>query len=620
MSDGGAPLAVVATAGHVDHGKSSLILRLTGTDPDRLAEEKRRGLTIELGYAWCTLPSGREIGFVDVPGHERFIRTMLAGAGPVRLVLFVVASDEGWKPQSEEHLEIVDVLGVDGAVIALTKRDLVDADGLSIAETAVRERVAGTALESAAVVPCSSATGEGVDELIAALDAMLGAAPQPPRAGRPRWFVDRVFTIRGAGTVATGTLTGGPIAVGDELEIHPSGARARVRGLQTHQRSVEVARPVARVAANLAGVERERLERGDVLTRPGEWRPTDVVEARLVPVRSGSRPVTARGAFTLHAGAAERVARVRLYDATSLPPGGAFARIGLSAPLVLEVGDRFVIRESGRRETVAGGIVLDVDPPARPGVLRSARLAARQDASPDRLPALIVAERGAASQDDLVALTGIRPTEIDGAGRVGAWWVAEPVRTAVERELRSHLQRFHDADPLKAGEDVAALRAWMARALRSAGAPVAAELGEALVDDLVAEGVLARDGATMRLASHAAVAPSEDEARLVRAVTSGEPTPPTVAELLALGFGRSLIDTAVRSGALVRISPELVLPASFVDRAVEAIGEAGETGITVSALRQRLGTSRRFAVPLLEHLDRAGVTRRSGDRRFLRGR
>jgi selenocysteine-specific elongation factor len=317
-----APLTVVATAGHVDHGKSSLILRLTGTDPDRLAEEKRRGLTIELGYAWCTLPSGREVGFVDVPGHERFVRTMLAGVGPVRLVLFVVAADEGWKPQSEEHLEIVDVLGVDGAVIAITKRDVVDAETLELARTELRERVAGTALEDAPVVACSATTGEGIPDLIAALDTMIVAAPEPEREGRPRWFIDRVFTVRGAGTVATGTLTGGPLTVGEEVELHPSGVRARVRGLQTHQRAVEVARPVSRVAANLASIDRQRLDRGDVVTRPGEWRPTTVFEARLMPVRSGSRSMTARGAFSLHAGSAERAVHLRLYGVTSLPPEG----------------------------------------------------------------------------------------------------------------------------------------------------------------------------------------------------------------------------------------------------------------------------------------------------------
>ena len=401
---------VVATAGHVDHGKSSLIVRLTGIDPDRLAEEKRRGLTIDLGFAWTTLPSGREIGFVDVPGHERFVRNMLAGVGPVRLVMFVVAADEGWKPQSEEHLEIVDVLGADGGVVALTKADLVDEETLGIAELEVRERLEGTALDGAPIVPCSAATGAGLDDLAAALDAMVAAAPAPRQDGRVRQFLDRVFSIRGAGTVVTGTLTGGPLAVGDEVEIFPTGRRARVRGLQSHKRSLDAARPVARVAVNLVGIEREDLVRGDVLGRPGAWRPTSVLEARLRPVRGLDHPLTGRGAFKLYAGSAERDARVRFLGTTRLEPadggGGAFVRVRLSAPLVLEPGDRFVLRESGRRATVAGGVVLDTEPAARPGPDPVARLERREAAAPDDLPALLVDERGAVRATDLSVLTG----------------------------------------------------------------------------------------------------------------------------------------------------------------------------------------------------------------------
>src|SRR4051812_4074786 len=244
-------LGVIATAGHVDHGKSALIVALTGIDPDRFEEEKRRGLTIDLGYAWTTLPSGREVGFVDVPGHERFIRNMLAGVGPVRLVLFVVAADEGWKPQSEEHLQILDVLGVAGGVIALTKTDLVDADGIELATDDVREHVAGTALADAPILPVSAKTGDGLPELIAALDRMVVDAPAPEEA-RTRLFVDRVFTITGAGTVVTGTLTGGCLET-DEVVLEPGGVRARVRSLQTHKRARDQACHVARVAVNLVG-------------------------------------------------------------------------------------------------------------------------------------------------------------------------------------------------------------------------------------------------------------------------------------------------------------------------------------------------------------------------------
>jgi selenocysteine-specific elongation factor len=387
-------IRVVATAGHVDHGKSTLIQRLTGIDPDRLAEEKRRGLTIELGYAWTTLASGSEIAFVDVPGHERFVRTMLAGVGPVPVVLFVVAADEGWKPQSEEHLEIVDVLGVAGGVIALTKRDLVDDETLEIARDEVREKVAGTALESAPIVAVSAATGDGLDELRAALDEALAATPAPAR-GRTRLFVDRVFTIRGSGTVVTGTLTGGCLTTGDEVVLEPGGRRARIRALQSHERSVSTACAVARVAVNLGGVDRDEVERGDVVAEPGAWRPTSMIEASLEPVRGLAHPLTGRGAFTVHAGAAEAHARVRLYGGSVAAGSRAFARITLDRPLVLDVFDRFVLRETGRRETVAGGVVLDVAPPRRAGSSPEARLGRRATASRGELPALLVAERGA---------------------------------------------------------------------------------------------------------------------------------------------------------------------------------------------------------------------------------
>lgn len=611
------PLHVVATAGHVDHGKSSLITRLTGIDPDRLEEEKRRGLTIDLGFAWATLPSGREIGFVDVPGHERFVRTMLAGVGPVRLVLFVVAADEGWQRQSEEHLAIIDVLGVDGGIVALTKRDLVDDDGLAASRAQVRERVGGTPLGDAPIVACSSATGDGLAELAAELDVMVAAAPEPASDGRPRQFVDRVFTIAGAGTVVTGTLTGGGLAVGDEIEVLPSGVRARVRSLQTHKRRIDIARPVSRVAANLAGVERARLERGDVIGRPGEWRPTDVLEVRIHPVRGLTHTLTSRGAFTFHAGAAEREATLRLYGTTSVPQEGAFARIRLSAPLVLDVHDRFVLRESGRRETVAGGIVLDPAPPRRPGATALDRLARRERAPRGELPGLLLAERGAVLDAELRLSTGA--DAVPGAERVGAWWVSASVVTATELAATTTLAAFHEGSPNAQGAETAVIRRAVLDTLRRAGAPALTGLADALLEDLVRRGALARSGSTFRLPTHRAGVAGAELERVVRAVAEGEPTPPTIPELRGRGFAHEVVEAAVRSGDLVRIAPDLVLTGGFVERAIEAVREAGAEGITVSAVRVRLGTSRRYAVPLMEHLDRTGATRRSGDLRFARG-
>ena len=615
--DARGPTFVVATAGHVDHGKSSLVARLTGMDPDRLDEEKRRGLTIELGYAWRTLPTGRELGFVDVPGHERFVRTMLAGVGPVRLVLFVVAADEGWKPQSEEHLEIVDVLGVDGAVIALTKADLVDEAGLARVRAEVAERVSGTRLQGCPVVACSSITGRGLDELIRALDSMLASAPEPERDGRPRQFLDRVFSITGAGTVVTGTLTGGPLSVGDEVELVPAGIRARVRGLQTHHRDVEVARPVSRVAANLSGVERDRLARGDVLTRPGLWRATSVLEVRIMPVRSLRTPLTQRGAFKLHAGAAERNAFLRLYDAREVPRAGAFARVTLSEPLVLDVGDRFVLRESGRRETVAGGLVLDPHPPRRTGTEAAKRLERRERTPRAGLPALLVSERLAVTRADLLGTAGAAPNGIDGAERLGDWWVLEDLVRDVSSAVESRLSAFHQEDPAAAGMAIADVRRAATAALASAGAPPEPELSNALIERLCDQGLLVREGHLLRLSAHRPQA-GEVVIRVVDLVRDAEPTPPSVPELVADGASASLIDAAVRSGALVRISPELVLTDGFVRRAEALVREAGDRGVTVSSVREGLGTTRKYAVPLLEYLDRSGVTRREGDLRFAR--
>ncbi|HYG73269.1 MAG TPA: selenocysteine-specific translation elongation factor [Actinomycetota bacterium] len=599
---------VVATAGHVDHGKSTLIRRLTGIDPDRLEEEKRRGLTIELGFAWCTLPSGREIGFVDVPGHERFVRTMLAGVGPVRLVLFVVAADEGWKPQSEEHLAIVDVLGVDGAVIALTKIDAVDAERLAEVERDVRGRVEATALDDARIVRVSAATGEGVDALVAALDAMLVRAPDPRDLGRPRLFVDRVFSIAGAGTVVTGTLGGGALAVGDAIEIAPHGREARIRGLQSHERPVPIAAPVARVAVNVAGIDRAAIARGDVVASPGRWHATNVLEAHVASVRGLARPLATRGAFTFHAGTAEREARIRRYDTDPSAPEDMFVRIRLSGPIALEVGDRFVLRESGRRETVAGGTVLDVAPPPRPGADASRRLARRRSADPAELPSILVRERDAVRDAEVIALTGGKPS--DGL-RVGDWWVTDALLDEAAAATTVALATASGT------LDLPTVRDAIERSFRSGRRPADRALVDAVIDELVRREVVARDGSSLRAPGEVAGPDTTAVAQVVSIVTAGEPTPPTLSELRRR-LDAGTIDAALAAGALVRIGPDLVVSRAFVDRALDVVRAAGDAGATVSAVREALGTSRKFAVPLMEHLDRAGATRREGDLRFAR--
>ena len=613
--DGSAQLRVVATAGHVDHGKSTLIARLTGMDPDRWEEEKRRGLTIDLGYAWCTLPGDREIGFVDVPGHERFISNMLAGVGPVRLVLFVVAADEGWKPQSEEHLQILDVLGTSGAVVALTKIDLVDVDQLERTLIDVRDRLAGTALADALIVPVSATTGDGVDALLNALADMVSRAPEPT-PGRARLFIDRVFSIKGAGTVVTGTLEGSALEVGQDVQLLPSGRRARIRALQTHKQSQTRAVPVSRVAANLVGAERDQLERGHVLTSPDRWHPGSTIEAELRPVRGLTHPISSRGAYKFYAGTAEVDARLRLYGSQRIEPAGepAFVRFRLSSPLVLAPGDRFVLRESGRRRTVGGGVVLDTAPPPRAGIDAPGRLAARAKAiaggDPRALVDLLVAERGAVTASSLLQ-------ELGADGPWDPWLFSDPMRSALQGALGRALTDHHEAEPLQAGADLDIIRREVIRAARRAGVRGDAGLADAVIDELLTGGMIIRDGALLRLPTHTSTpTPSAESEKLLAAVDS--PTPPTVKELHVSGFGRDLIDAVVREGLITRISPDLVVSAGLIAQATSLVNAAPQ-GITVSSLREGLGTSRRYAVPLVEWLDRQGITRREGDLRFPRG-
>ena len=606
---------VIATAGHVDHGKSALIARLTGIDPDRWPEEKRRGLTIDLGYAWCALSSGREVGFVDVPGHERFIRNMLAGVGPAPLVLFVVAADEGWKPQSEEHLEILDVLGISSGVIALTKRDLVDDETLAIAAGEVADRLEGTVLAGAPAVAVSSTTGEGLDDLRTALDTMIERAPRP-RPSAMRLFVDRVFTIRGAGTVATGTLTGDCLAVGDEIAVEPGDRRARIRSLQTHREAEETACPVSRVAANLVGLERVDLERGDVIAGPGVWAPASTFDIEVRAVRGLEKPLTSRGAFKVYAGAAEADTTLRLLEGNRLEPGArTFARLRTSRPLVLAVGDRVVLREAGRRETVAGGVVLDLAPARAAGA--SERLAARLEASPEDLPTLLLRERGALPADEVPRLAG---SPADPGSIIGAWAIDPALRSTLQQSVITALEGFHAREPLAVGAPIATVRAVVTAALREAGAPIDTGLVEAALDGTVASGATERATTTLRLAGHR-VSLHEHDTDVRRLLTEiseeHEAMPPTVADLERGGVRRDVIDAAIAAGVIVRVSKELVFTPALVEKA-ESLVRAATDGITVSAFRETLGTSRKFALPLLEHFDRTGVSRRDGDLRFPR--
>ena len=402
---------VVATAGHVDHGKSTLVQALTGTDPDRFAEEKARGLTIDLGFAMTTLPSGVTLSLVDVPGHVRFIKNMLAGVGAVDACLFVVAATEGWKPQSEEHLRILELLGVRHGIIALTKVGPAEPDLIDLARMEIDEQVEGTFLVGAPVIGVDSPTGVGIEEIRSAIDEMLASTPTSADLDRPRLWVDRAFAARGAGTVVTGTLTGGRLRVGDELELNPGRRTVRVRTLQNHHAEHEELPPGTRCAINLVGVSHDQVDRGDVLTRPDQWHLTTVVDASLQVLDRLDHPVSRRGAHVAYLGAGEHPCRLRVLGPDVLEPGSnGSVRLFLPEVLPLLPGDRFVLRESGRSETVGGGEILDVDP-------RERASRARPDRSVDR----VISERGWVPADELLRLTGTRREPNVAA------WVVDPV-------------------------------------------------------------------------------------------------------------------------------------------------------------------------------------------------
>ncbi len=604
---------VLGTAGHVDHGKSTLIERLTGIDPDRLAEEKERGLTIDLGFAWLTLPSGREVGIVDVPGHERFVHNMLAGVGSIDATIFVVAANEGWKPQSEEHLAILDLLGARGGVVALTKSDLVSGVDRDAAADHVRGRLTGTALESAPIVPVSAVDGEGIDALIAAIDAMLDRTPPSPDLGRPRLFVDRSFSMKGAGTVVTGTLTGGPLRVDDEVEILPTGRRARVRSIQSHKQQRDGAEAGSRVALNLAGLDRAAVVRGDAIVRPGQWRATSILDVLVRPVRNLDNQISARGAFKLHIGSAETGVRIRFLEPDRLLPGGeAFARMTPSHPVVAAEFDRLVIRDAGREATIAGGTVLDPHPVVvRLGLAARAQrieeLRARRNVGREDLARQVVEERGVVPAADLVWLTGtaahIGP--LRGYAASESW--LDHATAALERALAAH----HEANPLTRG--------MLRDEVRATLGIEDPRLFSALIDALA--GRVASEDTFIRLATHRVTLSPEQTAARDRVLTeldSAGLAPPTLDDL-ARTYDAALVNALVESGDLVKFARDLALTRDRYEQTRKQIADAigAEGPLTTSRIREILGTSRKYVVPLLEHLDATGFTKRRDDVRLL---
>ncbi len=570
---------VIATAGHVDHGKSTLVRALTGTDPDRLEEEHRRGLSIQLGYAWTALPGAGEVAFVDVPGHERFLTTTLAGMGPVPAVLFVVAADDPWMPQSAEHLAALDALGVRHGVLAVTRSDLADpAPALGRA----RDELRRTSLGEVPAVAVSAVTGRGMDRLRAELADLVGRLDGPAPDAAARLWVDRSFLVRGAGTVVTGTLPEGTVRTGDLLALGER--RLRVRGIECLERPVEEVTGTARVALNLGGRTPDELGRGSVLVTPDAWHHTEVVDVALrTPGPLPERPL-------LHVGAVSMTVHAR-------PLGEDLARLTLASPLPLRIGDRALVRDPGSRRLWGVSVLDPAPPPLRrrgAAALRAKELAGANGSAPSEL-----ARRGVVRRS-LLRRIGVDVDAVPaGAAAVGDWLVAPDRAADLRRQLRERVQAsMSSVDP---GVPVAA-------AARALGLP-----DDEIVGALVAPPLRTRDGRVLLDGPGSLPAPIVAAWQRVRADLATDPfRAPDANRLAEVGLDRRALAALERAGELLRVDPTVVLLPGADAEAARRLAALPQP-FTTSAARQALGTSRRVALPLLAHLDRRGLTRRLPD-------
>ena len=626
---------VVGTAGHVDHGKSTLVRALTGIDPDRLAEEKAREMTIDLGFAWLTLPSGQTVSVVDVPGHERFIKNMLAGVGGIDAALLVVAADEGPMPQTREHLAILDLLGIGRGLIVLTKADMVDEEFLELAAEATREAVAGTTLADAPLIVTAATTGRGLDALKAALDALL--ADTPPRAphGRPRLPVDRAFTITGFGTVVTGTLLDGTLAAGQEVELLPRGIRGRVRGVQTHQAKVSLALPGSRTAVNISGVAVEEVRRGDVLTPPGWLVPTHLLDVR-VRMTASAPALEQNDPVDLFVGASEVQGRATLLGAERLGPGDeGWVQLRLAEPVAVVRGDRFILRRPSPSETIGGGTVVDSAPrrhrrfhAATLERLESLRRGTPHDLArqllangPHEVRAVIAAmglEREAA-YPILAALIGGGELLVLQPGMdtlpLNAFLLLESGATAMESRTTLLFANFHTANPLKRG---------MPREEAKSRLGFAPRLFDEFVAYLHRKGsIVAETGGgapILRMPEHTVKLPPAQRAAadaLLAALAKEPYAPPDPA---TLGIGPETLAVLADEGRIVRVAEGIVFARDAYDRMVgQTLALIDAHGsVTLAQFRDAVGTSRKYAQAMMEYLDARRITRRAGDAR-LRG-
>ena len=611
---------IVGTAGHIDHGKTALVKALTGIDADRLEEEKRRGITIDIGFAHLELTPSLRLGFVDVPGHERFVKNMLAGVGGIDLVLFVVAADESIKPQTREHFDICRLLGIPRGIVALTKSDLVDADILELVRLEVEELTAGSFLEGAPVVPVSSTTGAGLDDLRKELARVAAAVPEKNASGWRRLPVDRVFSIRGFGTVATGTLVSGTITKDQELELYPAGRTLRVRGVEVHGSKSDRAVAGQRTAVNLVDIEPAELTRGDVLSEPGRFHAVTRIDCRLDLLKS-AKPLKHRAPVHFHSGTAEIEAEVRLLESpAAMKPGStAYVRIVLRDPALLLPGDRFIIRMFSPVVTIGGGVVVDLGE-HRYRKAESAAGRLEQLGVP-----LLVKETGfGMGLADLVARTGMTEREVTAAAAKGPliaiaqpqpWYIDRAWFQAARDRLLKAVRAFHTQQPLLPGIAKQDLRS---RELQ--GSP------PWLLDALLADAKdLVVEGENVRTRGHKVVLKEDEEharAAIERAFEQAGLSAPATAEVLAKSGvesarARRLLEILLREKVLVRISEDLVFHHSAIEALRGLLAARKGERFQVGAFKEWTGISRKYAIPLLEYLDREHVTRRMGDERLV---
>jgi len=614
---------IIGTAGHIDHGKTALVRALTGVDTDRLKEEKQRGISIDLGFAHLQLSENVRLGLVDVPGHERFIKNMLAGVSGIDLVLFVIASDESIKPQTREHFDICVLLGIRKGMVVLTKADLAEGDLLDLARLEAAEFVRGSFLEDAPMVAVSAATGAGLDQLRAELAKLAATVPEKDASQYFRLPIDRAFAMRGFGAVVTGTLASGVVRVDREVDLHPARKRVRVRGIQVHGADVREASAGQRTALNIAGVDASELARGMSLAEAGRFHVTSHIDCAFDLLRS-AKPLKHRAPVHFHAGTAEVEAEIRRLQGTDpIAPGSRqYVRLILSQPLLILPGDRFIVRRFSPVVTIGGGVVLDIAAPRRgqPDRLRILETAPLSE----RVALLARESRYGIGMPELVARTGLLEADLRQAASTASltvlespqFWLLDPGWVASKLEaLHEHLKLFHRQNPLLAGVSK--------EELRSKFLPAAPPW---LMDALLARSrTLAAHADTIRLSSHKVALMQDEEeatAKIEKAFRSGGLATPAVNEVLAKSGvdptrARTLLQLMLRDKRLVRVSDELVFHASAMQSLRTLLAGKKGAQFAVPEFKDWTGISRKYAIPLLEYLDREHLTRRVGDSRVV---